>query len=196
MTALEPLVGAGGTDALRQRLREWLYAGADKDVPGRAEVDAAACFAPLLGWVLAWWQGEALPLALDATALGDRLVVLAVSVLYRGSAIPVAWHVLAANRPGAWLGPILEPAGGAWRRRCRRGRRCWCWPTAGCGARGSWDAIRGHGWHPLLRIRQEATFRPPGGDRGRARPGARAGPRLGRGRHRLQGRPQAQGRRP
>jgi hypothetical protein len=31
-----------------------------------------------------------------------------------------------------------------------------------------WDAIRGHGWHPLLRIRQEATFRPAGGRRVRA----------------------------
>src|SRR5215204_3442612 len=31
-----------------------------------------------------------------------------------------------------------------------------------------WDAIRGYGWHPMMRIRPEATFRPCGGQRGRA----------------------------
>ena len=168
VTALEPLVGADGTAALRQRLREWLYDGADKDAPCRAEVDVAACFAPLLGWVLAWWHGDALPLALDATALGDRLVVLSISVLYRGSAIPVAWHVTVANRPGAWLGPILGllaalaagvPADTLVLVLADRG----LWSPS------LWDALRAQGWHPLLRIRQEATFRPLGGRRVRAR---------------------------
>jgi hypothetical protein len=166
-TALEPLVGPDGADALTRRLREWLSAGADKEVPCRAEVDAVACFAPLLGWVRHWWQGAALPLALDATALGDRLVVLAVSVLYRGSAIPVAWHVTAANRPGAWLAPILDvlaalapgvPAATSVLVMADRG----LWSPR------LWDAIRGYGWHPMMRIRPEATFRPCGGQRGRA----------------------------
>jgi hypothetical protein len=167
VAALEPAVGAAGTEALRQRLREWLYDGADKDAPCRAEVDTAACFAPLLGWVLAWWQGTAVPLALDATALGDRLVVLSVSVLYRGCAIPVAWHVTAANRPGAWLAPLLGlvaalapgvPAGTLVLVLADRG----LWSPR------LWDAIRAHGWHPLLRVRQEATFRPLGAARVRA----------------------------
>jgi hypothetical protein len=105
--ALGPVVGPAAAPALRQRLREWCYAGADKAAPCRAEVEVAACFAPLLGWVLAWWRGDALALALDATYLRDRLVVVSVSVLYRGTAIPVAWHVAAANRRGAWLGPAL-----------------------------------------------------------------------------------------
>ena len=30
------------------------------------------------------------------------------SVLYRGSAIPVAWHILPANQKGPWLSPILD----------------------------------------------------------------------------------------
>jgi hypothetical protein len=33
-------------------------------------------------------------------------VALVVSVLYRGSAIPVAWAVLPGDAPGAWMGPI------------------------------------------------------------------------------------------
>ncbi len=167
VTALAPLVGAAGAEALRQRLREWLSDGADQDAPGRAAVDAAAWFAPLLGWGLAWWHGEALPRAVAATARGDRLVVLSVSGLDRGSAIPVAWHVTAANRPGAWLGPLLGllaalapgvPAGPLGLVLADRGR----WSPR------LWDAVRGQGWRPLLRIRQEATFRPVGGPRGRA----------------------------
>src|SRR5689334_25404796 len=55
-------------DALRQRLREWLRDGADKAVPCAAQVEVEACFAPLLRWVLAWWQGRHLALAVDATA--------------------------------------------------------------------------------------------------------------------------------
>lgn len=154
--------------ALRQRLRDWLYAGADKAAPCAVELEVATCFAPLLRWVCAWWRGDALPLAIDATALGDKVVVLTVSVLYRGCAIPVAWHVLAANQPGAWLPPILGlldrlapavPAGlpvlvatdrGLWSGRL-------------------WDGIRAHGWHPLMRLQLRATFAPVGQKRGPAR---------------------------
>jgi len=167
VTALEPVVGVDHTQALRQRLREWLYDGADKDAPCAAEVAVAECFAPLLRWVLAWWPEAPLPLAVDATALGDRVVVLAVSVLYRGSAIPVAWHVLAANQPGAWLEPILAllarlaPAVPAERLVVVLADRGLWSPRL-------WDAVRGHGWHPLLRVRQEASFQPAGGTRVRA----------------------------
>ena len=62
------------------------------------------CFAPLLGWVLALWPpGERrLALALDATTRGQRFTVLAISVVYRGCAIPVAWHVVPATAKGRW----------------------------------------------------------------------------------------------
>lgn len=167
LLALAPAVRAT-PHALRQALREWLRDGADRAAPCRAEVDAAACFAPLLGWVRAWWRGAALALAVDATALGDRLVVLSVSVLYRGTAIPVAWHVAPANRPGAWLGPLLAllerlapavPAG--WTVLVLADR--------GLGSPALWAAARRRGWHPLLRVRPDATCRPHGGKRVRAR---------------------------
>jgi len=168
LLALGPAAGPAAGHALRQGLREWLYAGADKAAPCAAQVDVAACFAPLLGWVLAWWRGDALPLALDATYLRDRLVVVSVSVLYRGTAIPVAWHVTAANRRGAWLGPALgllgrlapaAPAGTAVLLLADRG----LWSPR------LWDELRRLGWHPLLRIRPDATFRPLGGKRVPAR---------------------------
>ena len=69
VTALTPVVGNPHTAALRQRLREVFKNGADHATPCPTDLDPRTCFAPLLRWVLSWWQGEALPLALDATAL-------------------------------------------------------------------------------------------------------------------------------
>src|SRR4051794_21611411 len=54
--------------ALRQRLREWLLDGTDKAAPCAAQVEAEACFAPLLRWALDWWQGRELALAGGAPA--------------------------------------------------------------------------------------------------------------------------------
>jgi hypothetical protein len=164
---LRPVFGVGTGHALRQGLREWYRAGADKAAPCRSEVDVATCFAPLLGWVLAWWHGAALALALDATYLGDRLVVLSVSVLYRGTAIPVAWHVAAANRRGPWLEPglallrALAPA-------VPPGMDVLVLADRGLWSPRLWAQITALGWHPLLRLRPDATFHPTGGRRVRA----------------------------
>ena len=70
----------------------------------RLDIDVTTCFAPLLRWVLAWWPADhpRLVLAMDASTLGQRFTVLAISVVYRGCAIPVAWQVVEATRKGAW----------------------------------------------------------------------------------------------
>ena len=68
--------------------------GADKATRCAARVEIEACFAPLLRWVLARWRGREPALAIDATAHGERLVALVVSVLHRGTAIPVARAIL------------------------------------------------------------------------------------------------------
>ena len=114
LNALTPL--GVEPQALRSRLREFLYDGAERAAPCAISLDVEACFAPLLGWVVDWWEGETLPLAIDATSLRDRQVVLSLSVLYRGSAIPVAWVVLPHRGKGAWIPelerllPLLAPA--------------------------------------------------------------------------------------
>src|SRR5215218_9880016 len=108
LVALGPFVGRAGQAALRQSLREWLRDGGDKLVPGAAQLEVATCFAPLLRWLLGWWRGAALPVALDVTLLRDRVAIVTLAVLYRGTAIPVAWHVTAANRQGQWLTPALR----------------------------------------------------------------------------------------
>jgi hypothetical protein len=165
---LAALLTLGRLQSLRQRLRDWLRDGGDKAAPCQSEVDTAACFGPLLRWIVAWWVGDRLPLALDATTYGTRWTVLVVSVLYRGCAMPVAWQVLPGNTPGGWLEPItrlfdrLAPAvPREWLVVVLADRGLWS-PRI-------WGSIRAQGWHPLLRLQVTSTFQPDGHPRQAAR---------------------------
>jgi hypothetical protein len=122
-------------------------------------VKVETCFAPLLAWVLKWWDGKQLALAVDATTLGQRFVVLVVSVVYRGCAIPVAWTVLPATEKHAWRGE--------WLRMLRQVRAVVprdffviVVADRGLYARWLFQRIVRLGWHPLLRINTGGTFRP------------------------------------
>jgi hypothetical protein len=89
---------------MKQRLREFTYAAQHKRGDKRCTVEVERCFAPLLGWVLSKFAGDQqqVVLALDATYLKDRFVILAVSVVVAGGAIPVAWHIQKGDQVGAW----------------------------------------------------------------------------------------------
>ncbi len=144
---------------VRQQLREWCYEARAKRGWQRQELVVESCFAPLLEWVLSWWQGQQLALAVDATALGARFVVLAVSVVYRGCAIPVAWTVLPANQKHAWRGE--------WLRMLRQLRPAIpatmtviVLADRGLYARWLFRRIVRLGWHPFLRINAGGNFRP------------------------------------
>jgi Transposase DDE domain len=159
VAALEPL--GVSAQAMRQYLREWLYDGTDRAAPCTTSVAVRPCFAPLLRWVLSWWQGTDLPLALDATNLGPKLAVLMVSIPYRGSALPIAWRVVPATEEGAWMADFLAlleaiqpavPTG--WMVLVLADRGLWS-PRL-------WDAVQPWGWHPLLRLTGRITFRPSG----------------------------------
>lgn len=160
IAALLPLTGSRFA-ALRQYLREWLYDGQDKAAPTHTQVEVTACFAPLLGWVLSLWQGDQLALAVDVTNLGDRLHVLCVSVVYRGCAIPVAWHVLPGGQKGAWLPHLcrlldrLAPA-------VPHRMTVLVLMDAGLRSPALWQRARAHGWHPMQRLEQGLQFRPAG----------------------------------
>lgn len=172
VAALEPLGYA--RHATRQRLREWTMAGAERVAPCAPTLAVEGCFAGLLGWVLAWWSGQTLPLAIDATSLGGRWVVLSISVLYRGCAIPVAWHVKPGPGRGPWVAPLQDLLA----------RLATAVPPEmtvlvltdrGLWSPRLWRAIREAGWHPLMRVRPDATFAPLGLPRRPARtlvPGA------------------------
>jgi len=115
----------------------------------------------LLRWILSRWEGTQLAWAIDATTLGSRFVVLAVSVLYRGCAIPVSWVVLEAGAKHAWkkewlrmlrmLRPAVPP-----------GMTVLVLADRGLYARWWYRRIRRLGWHPLLRVNAGGKFRPEG----------------------------------
>jgi hypothetical protein len=146
---------------LEQRLYEWCCEASQKAGTKRQALEVTTCFVPLLHWIVLLWTGTQLALALDATALGTRFVVLAVCVVYRGCAIPVAWTILPANQPGAWRRE--------WLRLLRRLRPAipsgWTvlvLTDRGLYARWLFRRIVRLGWHPFLRINQGAKFRPAG----------------------------------
>ena len=151
--------------AVRQQLREFCYEATAKRGTTRRALAGEPCFTPLLAWVVAQWEGTQLALALDATTLGDRFTVLALSVVYRGCAIPVAWTVLAATAKHAWRREWLRML----RQVHRAIPRSWTvlvLAERGLYARWLFRRITRLGWHPFLRINVGGTFRPLGQVRG------------------------------
>lgn len=146
-------------NTVRQQLREFCYEAKAKRGKPRQALQVESCFAPLLGWVVSWWEGHQLALALDATTLGQRFVVLVLSVLSRGCAIPVAWTVLPAGEKHGWRQEWLRML-----RQVRAAvpRRFFVIVLADRGLYARWlfRRIVRLGWHPLLRINVGGTFRP------------------------------------
>lgn len=109
--------------SLRKRLQEWYLEAAAKKGSGtghtgvhRRDWNPRTTAAYLLRWILEDWPSHQLVLALDPTNFEDRFTVLAVSVLYRGCAVPVMWTVLPGGRAwsvGAALGTHAQGTGHA-----------------------------------------------------------------------------------
>lgn len=91
-------------------MREFYYEAEAKRGELRRELVVETCFASLLGWVLERWEGQQLALALDATSLGQRFVVLVVSVVYRGCAIGSGLGGLAHAQKTSLAGALVAPA--------------------------------------------------------------------------------------
>ena len=158
------LAAVGSYNSMRQYLREWLYDGRDRAKPCRVQLDVRACFVPLLRWVLELWQSDRLVLAIDPTMKADQINSIVISVVYRSCAIPVAWHILPANRPGQWIAPVVElvellssavPTDRTVLVMCDRGLRS---PRL-------WKQICSVGWHPYVRQSINTVFCPDGGTR-------------------------------
>lgn len=157
---LAPLLGES-FHAVRERLRD-LYREADaKAGKQRADLDVSICWGPWLAWILDGWEGKQLAVAFDATSLGNRFVVLAVSVLYRGCAVPVAWKVLKAQTKHAWKPEwlrLLEQ----FKTRVPSRWTVLVLTDRGLYAKWLYRAIVEVGWHPFLRVNVGGTFRPEG----------------------------------
>lgn len=150
-------------NTVRQQLREWYKDGEKKKGTQREEIEVKSCFAPLVKWVLSWWSEseKRLALVLDASTLGQRFTVLAISIVYRGCAIPVAWVIVSATASDEWkkywLSLFKELEGSipsAWLVIVLADR--------GLYAKWLYKAIVKAGWHPFLRIKKGGTYRPKG----------------------------------
>jgi hypothetical protein len=146
---------------VRPQWREWCDEAEAKRGDPRQAVDPQAGVVPLWPWIVGQWQGTQLALALEATTLGTRCTVLALRVVSRGCAMPVAWTILPAHPPQAWRR--------AWWRRLRT--RPPALPTgwtvivlAERGRSAGWLCRRlvRLGWHPFVRMNASGTFRPTG----------------------------------
>ena len=137
----------------------------------RASLEVKSCFVPLLSWVLDLLPPgqQQIALAMDATSIGERLVVLSINILLAGSGIPVAWAIVPGNTKGSWQPHWLELINhlhaaipkhytvivtadspkGTLRER-------------GLYADWLYQVIVGVGWHPFLRINHQGLFHRPG----------------------------------
>ncbi len=148
-------------NTIRQRLREWYRDDESKKGIQRAELDVTTCFVPLVKWVLSGWASDErrLALAMDASTLGQLFVVLAVSFVYRGCAIPVAWVLLPATAKEEWkthwlaLFEQLETA-------IPKSWTVIVMADRGLYAHWLYQKIVKVGWHPFLRINSGGTYRP------------------------------------
>lgn len=102
------LLGEAAISSLNDAWEPWLHQPAQQetDPPGSGTLDVPsplACGAAWLPWVMRWWTGGLLVLGIDAALRRDAMVLLRISVRYRGTAIPVSWVIAPANQPGAWM---------------------------------------------------------------------------------------------
>ena len=160
---------------LRQRLRQrqFYWQAQQKQKPGRQrqELEVRTCFAPLLRWILALYRRapgtgapDELVLALDVTLLRERLALISLSVVVRGSASPhrggvdpVAWKVLPANEKGAWIPwciALLEATSSA----VPPARSVIVLCDRGLQSPRLFRAIVAQRWHPMMRL-TEAKLR-------------------------------------
>jgi hypothetical protein len=146
---------------LRERLRDLYGEAAAKAGDQRCQLDLAGCWAPWLQWVVDGWSSRQLALALDATICKRRFTVLAISVLYHGCAVPVAWKILRANTAHGWeeewqalLHQYQQVVPADWTVLVVADR--------GLYAKWLFEAITALGWQPLLRTNSQGQFRPEG----------------------------------
>jgi hypothetical protein len=154
-----------GVATLRGRLRELYQPGAVQRGSARATFDHTLCFGPLIRWAASAQPDRRLLLALDPTCLTDRFRVLAVGVLYRGGALPVAWLVQTATQRGSWndvwkdlLGRLRQALGAGWTVLVLTDR--------GLESADLFRAIVALDWHPLMRVKAGGQFQPAGWHQG------------------------------
>lgn len=166
LTQIAELIGqieAEPANTVRQRLKEWYQEAKAKKGEHRQSLEVKNCFAPLLEWVLDLLPVEQrqIALAMDATSIGDRFVVLSINILLAGSGIPVAWAIVKGNTKGSWKPhwqSLIEQLHSA----IPKDYQVIVAADRGLYADWLYQAITAVGWHPLLRINHQGLFHLPG----------------------------------
>ena len=121
---------------------------------------SCSCFASLLVWVISLLplKISRIALALDATTIGNKFVVLSINILLAGCGIPVAWSIVKAWEPGSW-----QPH---WQKLIQHLQAAipadWTVIVpADRGLYAPWlyQLIVANGWHPLLRINEQGLVK-------------------------------------
>ena len=155
---------------VRERLRDWYRDGPHKCGAKRGHkrrsLEVRSCFPALLRWVVAWSPPACrqLALAMDASTLGQRFTLLTISVVVRGCAIPMAWHIVEATRPGAWR-PHWEALFALLRDSVPTDWTVIVAADRGLYAKWLFQTIQTLGWHPYLRINRQGQYCPEGAAR-------------------------------
>lgn len=170
--------GLGAVSTLDEQWEDWLAQPAHQDQPApngelmATTAQAAAppsiltCCVALLRWVVNLWIGSVLVLGIDASLRRANLAMLRISVLYRGTALPVAWIMVTANQKEAWMPHITRML--TWLAPAIPATQCvMVLADRGLWSPTLWNAIRANGWHPVLRVCTNATFAPTGAQRHR-----------------------------
>lgn len=87
LTAWVPYVQSRAryAQSVQRRFDRWLH---------NKRLEVHRLYTPLIQTALAEWGNHTLYLALDTSLLWDRYCMIRISVIYRGRAVPLIWHVL------------------------------------------------------------------------------------------------------
>jgi hypothetical protein len=147
------------SNTVRKRLKEWYLDRDAKKGKKRRELEVGKCFAPLLKWILSLWNSEEkwLPLAIDATNIGQNFTVLSLHVLYQGCGIPVAWKIVKGTEKGSWKPHWLHLF------QLLKDTVPTDWQVVVSADRGlyaDWlfEEICALNWHPFFRINHQGTY--------------------------------------
>lgn len=77
--------GEVDADSKQRQLRRWLE---------NTKINEIAIYKKLAQTALAEWGGEKVYVGLDTSSLWDRFVIVRVSLIYRGRALPLSWLIL------------------------------------------------------------------------------------------------------
>ena len=149
-------------NTVRQRLKEWYKAGEAKEKIGnkRTSLEVKECFSSLLTWVVDLLPplNKELPIAIDATNIGQNFTVLSINVLYRRSAIPIAWKVIKGTEKGSWK-PYWQELFQALKNIVPTDWKVIVSADRGLYASWLYEQIVQLNWHPFLRINHQGQYR-------------------------------------